>query len=114
MTSAATINLNINYTNEHRLSDNHSVISASPVLNFRTAAGYNGDRWIVSANWIVANLHFPSNNAANRYLPGTGNYRFTVARRFKAGKKLQKQLRVIDKLYKEGVSKAKELPLVPG
>lgn len=100
-TGSLTANLNLSYLNEKSFTTSNNRISVNPTLNFRIAGGYNGDKWSVSAIWNDLVLPVKGNNADNKYLFNTGNYRVFVARRFHTGKKWQKRLKPIDKIFKD-------------
>ncbi len=99
LTGSLTGNLNVSYTSEIT-AEKRNRFSVNPVARFRIAAGYNSDNWNVSANWIGDRLPFKG-DSGNDYLLQTGNYRFIIARRFMPGTKLQRHLRIADKIFKE-------------
>ncbi len=94
-------NLNFSYTTGHSSANSTNHFSVNPVTRFRLAAGYNGRNWNVSANWIADNLPFIESKSQNKYAFNTGNYRFIIARRFNTGSRLQRQLHLVNKVFKE-------------
>jgi len=64
----------------------------SPNSTLRLAAGYNSEKWVL--NLLFTNTQVEVNRAQSPQKLGidTGNIRFIYARRFSAGKKLQKKL----------------------
>lgn len=98
ITASSTINFNVNYATELYNGNDRWHLSLTPTINFRTAAGYSGDQWNISANWISNTKPFITGNNSNRYILGTGNYRLIIARRFNTGKKLQKRLAFLDRI----------------
>ena len=100
-TGSLTGNLNFSLANEHAAGNAGWHFSLNPVTRFRVATGYNGRSWSVSANWIEDYLPFQGANKDNRYFFRTGNYRLIVAKRFNTGRRLQKHLALINKIFKE-------------
>lgn len=75
------MNVDVNYAKESgpKFSDHKVSVTAFPV--FKTAIGYNSDKWVISANW-AGNIFWvgaPSNPES--YFFQTGNYRLIFARR---------------------------------
>jgi hypothetical protein len=99
ITGAASLNLNLGFSSETGSVDKTSKTYVTPTYLFRVAAGYNSNKWNVSANWV--SNHLPvlgGGSSANDYVFQTGNYRLIFARKFKPGKKLKEQLKPLDQL----------------
>lgn len=101
VTASLTGNLNFSYATEYNGDNKNNKFSINPVARFRVAAGYNSRSWNVSANWIADHLPFRGNDTENKYELHTGNYRFIIAKRFATGERLQKRLKLVDKVFKE-------------
>lgn len=100
-TGSLTGDLNFSFANEHLENNSTSHFSLNPVTRFRVATGYNGRSWNISANWIADNLPFKSVTDQSSYHFNTGNYRIIIAKRFNSGPRLQKHLRLLNKIFKE-------------
>ena len=99
-TGSLTGNLSFSFANEHLQSSSSAKFSVNPVTRFRIAAGYNGRKWNISANWIADDLPFSAEDGPH-YAFNTGNYRVIIARRFATGRRLQKRLHFLDKIFKQ-------------
>lgn len=99
-TGSLTGNLNFSFANEHLQAVSSPYFSVNPVTRFHVAAGYNGRKWNISANWIADDLPFSGANGS-RYNFNTGNYRIIIAKRFYKGPRLDKRLHLLDKIFKE-------------
>ena len=75
------MNVDLNYASESgtTFSGNKVSVTAFPV--FKTAIGYNSDKWDISANWAGTVLWVGAASTAENYFFQTGNYRLIVARR---------------------------------
>ncbi len=96
LTASGTINGDLSFAREYgedrELRKN---VEISPNVTLRAVAGYNSDKWIATASWVENNIN--AKGASDReYLVRTGNIRLTVARRFRASRKVRKQLNVIE------------------
>jgi len=100
-TGSLTSDINFSFANEHLQNNSSAHFSANPVTRFRIAGGYNGRNWNISANWIADNLPFNGVTEQTSYHFNTGNYRIIIAKRFNSGPRLQKHLRLINKIFKE-------------
>ncbi|MDQ2862583.1 MAG: DUF4421 domain-containing protein [Bacteroidota bacterium] len=100
-TGSLTGNLNFSFANEHVTENPRWHFSVNPVTRFRVATGYNSRSWNVSANWIEDYLPFQGASKENSYFFNTGNYRIIIAKRFNTGRRLQKHLAYINKIFKE-------------
>lgn len=100
-TGSLTCNLNFNFANDHAMLNNSNHFSIKPLTRFRVSAGYNGRTWNVSANWVSDYLPFKGTDKERIYIFNTGNYRFIIAKRFNTGSRLQKHLKLVNKILKE-------------
>lgn len=100
-TGSLTGNLNFILVNDHAKLNNGSRFSINPSTRFRVSTGYNGRTWNVSANWVSGYLPFKGTDKERIYIFNTGNYRFIVAKRFNTGSRLQKHLKLVNKILKE-------------
>jgi hypothetical protein len=100
-TGSLTGNLNFSFTNEHLQNNSTSRFSLNPATRFRVAAGYNGRRWNISANWIADDLPFKGAGSESNYRFSTGNYRIIIAKRFYPRPHLKKHLHFFDDIFKE-------------
>ncbi|WP_157971879.1 DUF4421 domain-containing protein [Pleomorphovibrio marinus] len=81
----------------------HSINSSwglNPNFFARLFGGYNNDRWSLNANIVYAMVNLPQNQGINASIL-TGNYRLNFIYRFDTGERLQRRLRIIDKLKDE-------------
>ncbi|MFD1142786.1 DUF4421 domain-containing protein [Larkinella insperata] len=81
---------NLNATFSKELFENRDQIRSNvrPDLHFQVVGGYNSNRWCVTLGWINGSVMV--RNPLYQYTLHTGNYRFTVARRFIAHSRLKK------------------------
>ncbi|RYG50466.1 MAG: DUF4421 domain-containing protein [Chitinophagaceae bacterium] len=70
----------------------------SPNLTVRIVAGYNSDNWMVNLAWINSSTNLAGKSSNDQYLIKIGSFRLALAKRIKPGKKLKKQLKIIDDL----------------
>ena len=96
-TASGTLNADISFNREKVAAGKEKQTSISPNFTLRGVAGYNSDDWSATVSWVENNINTNGSNK-REYLVRTGNFRVTVAKRFKAGRKLRKQLQVIDQL----------------
>ena len=101
ITGSVTGNLNFSFANEHFEENASSHFSLNPLTRFRLAAGYNSRTWNISANWVEDNLPFAGVKNNTSYWFNTGNFRINIAKRFYPGPKLQKQLKPLNKIFKD-------------
>lgn len=91
-TAAATLSLDLGIVTETAGSRSPRNTNFSPNFLFRAVAGYNGALWSVNLSWVTNRTSIRGENRMGGYHVTTGNYRFTVARRFDAGTTLKKIL----------------------
>ncbi|GAB3922904.1 DUF4421 domain-containing protein [Larkinella terrae] len=87
-TGSLTANLSATFSKEIFQPGQLTYGNVRPDLLFRAVAGYNSDKWCLTLSWINGSLSVQS--PFYRYVIHTGNYRFTVARRFQTSRRLQK------------------------
>ncbi|GAB3323119.1 hypothetical protein GCM10027299_19060 [Larkinella ripae] len=87
-TGSLTANLNATFSKESFGTGNLTYGNVRPDLLFRVVAGYNSNRWCVTLGWVNGSVSVTS--PIYQYTLHTGNYRLTVARRFKTAARLQK------------------------
>lgn len=98
---AATVNLNIGFVREVNGSAKSEKISFSPNFIYRATTGYNSEKWSASLSLVGNRVSVNGTSASYNYVINTGNYRATLAYRFKPGKKLRKYLEPVDKLLRD-------------
>lgn len=95
---AATINLNIGFVREITPADSRERLGFSPNFIYRATGGYNSERWMASLSLVGNRVSARGPSSSYNYSFSTGNYRATLAYRFKPGRKLKKYLAPVDKL----------------
>lgn len=89
-TASLTGILNATFSKEQFENSEQTHAKVRPDLLFRVVGGYNSDLWCVTLGWINGSVFVRS--PLYQYTIHTGNYRFTVARRFKAHSRLRKMV----------------------
>lgn len=98
-TGSLTVNIPIDFVKETSLSeDDKNKISFSPNFIARLAVGYNSRRWIYTATLVSSVVTANGSYNEGMYRINTGNYRFTVARRFSLSRKGRKTMKPVDKV----------------
>lgn len=87
-TGSLTVNLNATFSKEMLEINERWHEDVRPDVLFRVVAGYNSNQWCVTLGWVNGSVSVMS--PVYQYTIHTGNYRFTVARRFKTAPRLQK------------------------
>ncbi|MGA0560498.1 DUF4421 domain-containing protein [Larkinella sp. VNQ87] len=87
-TGSLTTNLNITFSKENFETGYLPHSNVRPDLMFRVVAGYNSNQWCVTLGWVNGAVSVMS--PIYQYTIHTGNYRFTVARRFRVSPRIQK------------------------
>ncbi|MFC5412288.1 DUF4421 domain-containing protein [Larkinella bovis] len=87
-TGSLTANLNATFSKEAFGTGRLAYSNVRPDLLFRAVAGYNSNQWCVTLGWVNGSVSVIS--PLYQHVIHTGNYRFTVARRFKTNRQLQK------------------------
>ncbi len=98
VTGSATVNADLGFIKEFTPTASENRTSFSPNFTLRAVAGYNSDVWSATFSWVNNNINLKSSYADVDYLVRTGNFRITLAKRFRPGRKLKKQLKIIDEL----------------
>ncbi|GAB3912346.1 hypothetical protein GCM10028803_55470 [Larkinella knui] len=89
-TGSLTANLNATFSKETFEAGKLTAGNVRPDFLFRAVAGYNSNQWCVTLGWVNGSVAVRS--PVYRYTIHTGNYRFTVARRFKANSRMRKMV----------------------
>lgn len=92
-TAAATISLDVGLVRESQGESNQDNRSFSPNLQFRAVAGYNGPVWNLNFSWVTNRTSINGRYHGGGYHVTTGNYRFTLAKRFSPGNKMKRFLK---------------------
>lgn len=97
VTASATLSLDVGLVGERTSASRSSVVRFSPNFLFRSVAGYNGAVWSINVSWFTSRTAIKGNFSNGDYHVTTGNYRFTVVKRFTPHGGLKKVLTAIDR-----------------
>jgi Domain of unknown function (DUF4421) len=91
---SASVNLAFRYSTEIStpLDQQDSHLSFRPNYILHAGAGYNGDKWSLSALWVDTELFMKGAGTNYSYTIGVGNYRLIYARRFNLDRKVKQIL----------------------
>ncbi len=90
VTASATINGDLSFVSERDGMSTTKKTNFSPNITGRAVVGFNSDRWGIGLSWVHNSINLRSEKAGNAYLLNTGNIRFSIAKRFKPGKRLER------------------------
>lgn len=96
LTGAATLNLDMGLSREFFNERSSDKITVSPNFIYRGVIGYNSDNWNVNFSMVGNTIYVRGASSKNDYQFNTGNYRFTIAKRFKPGPRLIRKLKWLD------------------
>ena len=86
ITGSMVINLDVNFVREENGVKTEKNVSFNPSEVFKAAAGYNGRKWNISANWAGSASSVQGSATPENYMFPSGNVRVVVARRFERHK----------------------------
>lgn len=86
ITGSMVINLDVNFVREENGAKNDKNVSLNPSEVFKAAAGYNGRKWNVSANWTGTGFSVQGAATPDNYFFPAGNVRVVVAHKFEGHK----------------------------
>ena len=86
ITGSMVINLDANFVREEDEARKEKNFSFNPSEVFKLAAGYNGRRWNISANWTGSASSVQGSLTPENYVFPSGNIRVVVAHRFEKHK----------------------------
>jgi hypothetical protein len=86
ITGSMVINLDVNFVREEDDLKTEKNVSLNPSEVFKVAAGYNGRKWNISANWTGSASSVQGSLTPDNYVFPSGNVRVVVARRFERHK----------------------------
>jgi hypothetical protein len=98
VTGSLTVNGDVSFVREFKGNSSETRTSFSPNLMVRIVAGYNSDNWMFNLAWINSSTNLKGRSSNDQYLISIGSFRLALAKRITPGKKLKKQLKVIDDL----------------
>jgi hypothetical protein len=98
VTACATLSLDFGFLKEVTAASSKSSLVLSPNFLFRFGLGYNGGDWNANFSWVSNRTALTGQYPKGGYNVNTGNYRFTVAKRFVPGAGLKKLLKPVDDL----------------
>ena len=98
LTGSLTAMGDISFVREFTGSSAERRVTVSPNLMVRIVAGYNSDNWMVNLAWINSSTNLAGKSSNDQYLIKIGSFKMGLAKRITPGKKLKKQLKVIDDL----------------
>jgi Domain of unknown function (DUF4421) len=101
-TGSISLNGDIGFVKEYTATGSDNKTTISPNITLRAVAGYNSDNWSATVSWVNNNINLKGNYPDGQYLIRTGNFRITLAKRFKPGKRLKERLKIIDQLPNPG------------
>ena len=87
ITGSMVINLDVNFVREENEAIKEKNVSLNPSKVFKAAAGYNGRKWNISANWTGSSISTQGSLTPENYKFSSGNIRLVVAHRFDRHKK---------------------------
>lgn len=82
ITGSMVINLDANFVREEDGVKTEKNVSFNPSEVFKAAAGYNGRKWNISANWAGSASSVQGSATPDNYLFPSGNVRIVVAHKF--------------------------------
>ena len=86
ITGSVVVNLDVNFVREEDETRKEKNVSLNPSQVFKAAAGYNGRKWNVSANWTGSSISTQGSLTPENYKFSSGNVRLVVAHRFERHK----------------------------
>lgn len=95
-TGSITLNPSLDLIRENTALEDKDRTGISMNYTSRVAVGYNSRRWIYTASWVNNTLNMQGTFNDGQYRMSTGNYRFTVARRFTLNRKAKKAMKPAD------------------
>jgi hypothetical protein len=87
ITGSVVINLDVNFIREEDETRKEKNVSLNPSNVFKAAAGYNGRKWNISANWTGSSISMQGSLTPENYKFSSGNIRLVVAHKFDRHKK---------------------------
>lgn len=90
LTAAAALSLDVGIVQEGIPGGMQKNINFSPNFLFRSVAGYNGPVWSVNVSWVTNRTSIRGEARDGGYHVTTGNYRFTIAKRFLPGNRMKR------------------------
>jgi len=87
ITGSVVINLDVNFIREEDEVRKEKNVSLNPSNVFKAAAGYNGKKWNISANWTGSSISMQGSLTPDNYKFSSGNVRLVVAHKFDRHKK---------------------------
>src|SRR6186713_3666065 len=87
ITGSMVINLDVNFIREEDETRKEKNVSLNPSNVYKAAAGYNGRKWNISANWTGSSLSMQGSLTPDNYKFSSGNIRLVVAHKFDRHKK---------------------------
>jgi hypothetical protein len=82
ITGSMVINLDVNFVREEDELRTEKNVSLNPSEVFKVAAGYNGRKWNISANWTGSASSVQGSLSPDNYVFPAGNVRVVVAHKF--------------------------------
>ena len=99
LTGSAAINADISFVKEESPTGSANRVSFSPNATLRIVAGYNSEEWAATISWLRNSTNARGRSSNYDYSFQTGEFRFTIAKRFSPGPRLKKTLdNIIEKL----------------
>ena len=97
MMASASLSLDFGFLKEFTDISHNSTLVLSPNFLFRFVLGYNGGNWNANFSWVSNRTALTGQYPKGGYNVNTGNYRFTVARRFSPTGKVRKFFDKVDR-----------------
>lgn len=97
-TASVTLSIDLGVVTETFADQNRVNNGISPNFLVRAGAGYNSSNWNVNFSWFTSRTGIKGQYSDGGYNVNTGNYRFTVATRLQPGPRVQRVLRLIDRV----------------
>ncbi len=98
LTGSLTMNADLSFVKEEEQTNAIQHTSISPNIIFRVIGGYNSQSWSANFSWVANRVSARGGAPQSIYRIRAGNYRITLTKRFKPGKKLRERLQPIDAL----------------
>lgn len=98
VTGSLTATGDLSFVREYKGASSASRTTMTPNVMIRIVAGYNSDDWMLNLAWINSSTNLKGKSSNDQYLINIGSFRLAVAKRIMPGKKLKKQLKVIDEI----------------